>query len=72
MAKYKYVGGLNADEFVQGLPAGEVNSDDLDEGQLALLASAVERGVYRELIDVKPGADDPKKKTGTGSKKDGN
>lgn len=54
MAIYRYVGGVNGDEYLQGLPATDLDGQTLTGEQRVLLAIAIERGLYEVVFDTIP------------------
>lgn len=53
---FKYVGN---GEFIQGLPAIDINDSNLDDSQKKLLAEAIAAGLYKAPLAA-PQADKPK------------
>lgn len=48
--KWNYVGG---GDYIQGLPAQDLDDSELDEGQKILLAQAAGQGLYEKAVAVK-------------------
>ncbi len=68
MAKYKYTGG---DKFIQGLPAIDIDDTTLTDEQKALLAGAIESGLYKAVTSGKPVKDSETKTTDNEGKANG-